>query len=259
MRKLIFLFALLFVSACGADSSDLRAGGGSDVGGGEVDPTSPCALDLAHRGFVSTWRVNAGDTVRLPLPSGFNYNFAIDWGDKSGENGGYPYISSYDDPDARHAYDRGGEYTITIYGQVEAWSFATFAESKDKIVAVDELGDVGWKNLQGAFTGCSNLGAVKGGETAEVTDMSSMFEGIPSLQLDVTSWSFKAVTNMQSMFNGMTLPTATYSNLLNRIVQTTTQNSVSLDGGNSRYDSSAEEARTQLVGNGWAIKDGGSS
>ena len=257
MRKPIFLLALLFISACGADSSDLRAGGHPDGSGGGVDTTSPCALDLAHRGFVSTWRVNSGDTVRLPLPSGFNYNFAIDWGDKSGEEDGYPYISSYDDPDASHAYGSAGEYTITIYGLVEAWSFATFTESKDKIVAIDELGDVGWKNLQGAFAGCGNLGAVKGGETATVTDMSSMFEGTPSLQLDVTSWSFKAVTNMSSMFDGVTLPAATYSNLLNRIVQTTTQHSVSLDGGDSRYDSSAAEARAQLVGNDWQIKDGG--
>ena len=256
MRKPIFLFSLLFISACGADSSDLRAGEYPDGGSGGGTP-STCALDMAHRGFVSTWRVSAADTVRLPLPSGFTYNFAIDWGDKSGEAKGYPYVSSYDDPDAKHTYDRAGDYKVTIYGLVEAWSFATFTESKDMIVAVDELGDVGWKNLQGAFAGCSNLGVVNGGETEQVSDMSSMFEGVTSLQLDVTSWSFKAAINMQSMFNGVTLPDDTYSNLLHRIVQTTTRNGVPLDGGDSRYDSSAAETRAKLVGNGWVIKDGG--
>lgn len=256
MQKLTFLFSLLFISACGADSSDLRSGeypGGNNGGGGG----STCALDFAYRGFASTWRVNAGDTVRLPLPKNFNYNFAIDWGDESGEEDGYPYVSSYDDPDVRHTYDSAGEYQVVIYGLVEAWSFATFTESKDKIVAVDELGDVGWKNLQGAFAGCSNLGVVRGGETAEVTDMSSMFEGVTSLQLDVSSWNFKMVANMQGMLNGVTLPDEIYGSLLHRIVQTTTQNSVHLDGGDSRYDSKAAKARTQLVGKGWQIKDGG--
>ena len=255
MHKPILLLSFIFISACAADSSNLREISDPDIGGGGGSTT--CALDFAHRGFVSTWRVGTGDTVQLPLPENFNYNFAIDWGDKSGEDDGYPYVSSFDDPDAKHTYDRAGEYKVTIYGLVEAWSFATFTENKDKIIAVDELGDVGWKNLQGAFAGCSNLAAVRGGETAEVTDMSSMFEGTTSLQLDISSWSFKATANMQSMFSGVTLPDETYSALLHRIVQTTTQNGVPLDGGNSHYSSSAAEARAQLVDNGWQIKDSG--
>ena len=256
MWKLIFLYSLYVVSACSASSSDLRSGENTDDGGDDTPPI--CALDLNHRGFVSTWRVNAGDEVRLPLPSGFNYNFAIDWGDKSGEKRGYPYISSFDDPDARHTYDSAGEHQVVIYGMVEAWSFATLAASKDKIIAVDELGDVGWKNMQGAFAGCSNLGVVNGGDTEQVTDMASMFEGVTSLRLNVASWSFKRVSNMQSMFSGVTLADDAYSKLLRRIVATTTQNSVPLDGGNSRYDNSAAPARAKLVGAGWEIKDGGS-
>ncbi len=259
VRNPILLFSLIFTYACGVDSSDLRKGEGpdDDGGGGGSTTTSSCALDLAHRGFVSTWRVNAGDTVQLPLPSGFSHSFAVDWGDGSGEKDGYPYVSSYDDPDTEHVYDRAGEYKVTIYGLVEAWSFATLAASKDKIIAVNELGDVGWKSLQGAFAGCSNLGIVQGGTTAAVTDMSSMFAATPKLQLDATSWSFKAVTNMQSMFEGVTLPDATYSQLLNRILQTTTQNGVPLDGGDSRYDRGAAAARAQLVAKGWKIEDGG--
>ena len=203
MWKLIFLCSLYVVSACSAGDSDLRSGEHTNNGDKDGKDAPPiCALDLDHRGFVSSWRVNAGDEVRLPLPSGFNYNFAIDWGDKSGENRGYPYVSSFDDPDARHTYESAGEYQVVIYGMVEAWSFATFADSKDKIIAVDELGDVGWKNLQGAFAGCSNLGVVNGGDTEQVTDMASMFEGATSLRLNVASWNFKQVSNMQSMFRG---------------------------------------------------------
>ena len=137
----------------------ITGNGGGSGGGGGFTPT--CALDLTHRGFVSTWRVAAGDTVQLPLPSDFNYNFAIDWGDKSGESNGFPYVSSYDDPDVSHTYNKAGEYKVTLYGMVESWSFAHFPASKDMLVAVDQLGDVGWKSLAGAFAGCRNLGKVR--------------------------------------------------------------------------------------------------
>ena len=244
------------MGACGADSGNFR-GQKPYPGNGGGAFTPSCALDLAHRGFVSTWRVDAGDTVRLPLPSDFNYNFAVDWGDKSGENKGFPYVSSYDDPDARHTYTRAGEYKVTLYGMVESWSFANFPASKDMIVAVDELGDAGWKSLEGAFAGCSNLGAVSGGETAKVTNMSRMFAGATAVQLDVTSWNFKLVADMGGMFSGVTLADSAYGRLLQRIVQTTKQNSVPLDAGDSRYGSDVAEARATLVDAGWEIKDGG--
>ena len=244
------------MGACGADSGDFRRRTVTDNGGGGVfDP--PCALDLAYQGFVSTWQVNAGDTVRLPLPRGFNYNFAIDWGDKSEEISDFPYVSSYDDPDVSYTYTRAGEYEVTLYGMVEAWSFANFPDSKDMIVAVDELGDVGWKSLEGAFAGCSNLGAVSGGNTTKVTNMSRMFAGATSLQLDVTSWNFKLVADMDGMFNGVTLTDDAYGRFLQRIVQTTKQNSVPLDAGNSHYSSDAAAAHATLVDAGWEIKDGG--
>ena len=87
--------------------------------------------------------------------------------------------------------------------------------------------------------------------------MSRMFAGATSLQLDVTSWNFKLVDDMKDMFNGVTLTDDAYGRFLRRIVQTTKQNSVPLDAGNSRYGSGATEARATLVNAGWEIKDGG--
>ena len=257
MRELTTLCLLFLVAACGAGSSELRSGPGDEAGGGGSTTTQSCAVDLQYRAFISKWRVGGGDTVQLPLPTGFNYSFAIDWGDKSSESGGYPYISSFDDPDNNHTYSAAGEYTVTMYGLIEAWSFEALPVSKDKLVEVEELGDMGWKNLQGAFAGCSNLAAVKGGTTAGVTDMSSMFAEATSLQLDVSSWDFSKVSNMQSMLSGVTLPDNDYNLLLNRIVQTTTQNGVALDGGDSRYTAGAAESRNKLITAGWNIQDGG--
>ena len=66
-----------------------------------------------------------------------------------------------------------GEYVISISGLVEAWFFDREG-SKDNIIAVKNLGDVGWKNLERAFYGCKNLKTFYGGSVSEVTNMSYM-------------------------------------------------------------------------------------
>ena len=63
---------------------------------------------------------------------------------------------------------------------------------------------------------------------------------------------------MKSMFGGVTLSTENYSAMLKRIVATSTKENVSLHGGYSKYDDSAETARTTLVDDrNWTIRDGG--
>ena len=135
MRSIAFLF---FILGCGVGGGDFRTNDGTptDPGGGEIPLPSPpaCTLELAHRGFITEWQVGSNEEIRLPLPEGFNYEFAIDWGDDTVADNGYPYVSSFDDPNTRHTYANAGTYTVSIHGMIEAWSFATVPASKDKIV-----------------------------------------------------------------------------------------------------------------------------
>lgn len=107
--------------------------------------------------FVSTWRVGDGAygdgdlTVTLPLRSGFNYNFTVDWGDGTTEE-----VTAYNDPHINHTYGSAGNKVITISGLVEAWYFNGSGD-KDKIISIQELGRVGWRNFEGAFKECTNL------------------------------------------------------------------------------------------------------
>lgn len=151
--------------------------------------------------FVSTWRVGDGSfgdgsqTVTLPLRSGYNYDFIVDWGDGSTSE-----ITSFNDTDIDHTYGPGtADYTITITGLVEAWYFNSTGD-KGKIKSIEELGTVGWKNFEAAFKGCNNLGAVLGGDTSEVQNMSEMFRSAYSVVPDVSSWNTSKVTDMSSMF-----------------------------------------------------------
>jgi hypothetical protein len=148
--------------------------------------------------FTSVWRtIIPSEMVTLPLRATFNYNFTVDWGDGSP----IASVTSAVDTDISHSYLSPGDYTVVITGLVEAWYFNNTG-SKDNIIAVTDLGDMGWIKLGSAFYGCTNLGPFNGGVTTTVTDMSRMFKNAPLVTPDTSTWNTSLVTDMNSMFSG---------------------------------------------------------
>ena len=146
--------------------------------------------------FVSVWKVTETNLqVVLPVPRGFNYDFQVDWGD-----GASAQVTAWNDEDTTHTYAQAGTYTITISGLVEAWSFWKIPHSKDMIIAVNDLGSVGWRSFFGAFLACENLMKVVGGDTTQVTDMRYMFHLAPLVAPITSDWNTANVTNMAGMF-----------------------------------------------------------
>ena len=136
-------------------------------------------------------------TICLPLPKNFSYNFTVDWND-----GTESVIDSYDDPNVCHTYDKIRTYRIALSGMVEAWSFWKIPHSKDRIVAVDNIGSVGWKSLAGAFYDCNLLDSTAGGDTSSVSDMSYMFHRSPFVVPDTSAWDTGNVKTMRALFDG---------------------------------------------------------
>ena len=141
-----------------------------------------------------------GRSFNLPLRSGFNYNFIVDWGD-----GNTDVITSYNQTKKSHTYSTGGEYQISITGLCEAWYFNNGGD-KLKLTSINQWGNTGFKNMESAFYGCSNLTTVNdtdGTWCSSVTDMLGMFYNCSSLAtLDVSKWNVSNVTNMGGMFAG---------------------------------------------------------
>lgn len=162
--------------------------------------------------FISIWQTTTpNESITLPLRQGYKYNMIVDWGDGSSKE----KITSWNDTDKTHEYAEAGQYTITLKGLAEAWYFnnngfslCTDSSSgdQDKIISIVDLGDMGWKSFEKAFCGCDNLTTVEGGVTSEVTDMSYMFSGSPSVHPDVAKWDTSNVTNMSHMFDGVQAP-----------------------------------------------------
>lgn len=162
--------------------------------------------------FQATFKVGAvgygdGDlTLTLPLVSGYNYNFSVDWGDGSSSE-----VAAHNDPDRQHVYGSAGDYTVTISGQIEAWSFNNTGD-KDKLLSVSELGTVGWVDFEGAFQGCSNLTTVSGGDTSNVINMNTMFADAALAKPATTNWDTGNVTSISGMFRDASVATPDTSN-----------------------------------------------
>ena len=233
-----FLFTIFFtlLSACSG-------------GGRPVEEPAP---------FSSTWRVLAdGETITLPLvdDAAYTYDFTVDWGDGSPIS----EITSFDDADKTHTYEAAGDYNLVIEGTLEAWSFNNTGD-KDKIRSVENFGDLGYKNLSGAFQGCANLGDFEGGVTSDVTDMSSMFEGATNADPDVSHWDVSKVTDMTNMFNSSGLSTENYDAfLINLANNNTSVEDVILGATGIQYSNDdAKTAQDTLVDDrGWTITDAG--
>ena len=231
--------------------------------------------------FRSTWKVPADSkTITLPLVSGHNYNFTVNWGDGSSSE-----ITAHDGSDKTHTYEDPGDYNLVIGGLLEAWSFND-AGDKNKILSVENFGNLGYKNLSGAFHGCTNLSSFEGGVTSDVTDMASMFEGATSANPNVSNWDVSKVTDMTNMFNGATAADPDVSGWVVSAVTGTGMTNLFKDSGLSteNYDAflinlaannalvenvtlgalgvyyssdDAKTARDTLLGRGWTITDAG--
>jgi surface protein len=95
-------------------------------------------------------------------------------------------------------------------------------------------------------------------DVSSVTNMAGMFEFAFPFNQDLSAWDISLVTSMSNMFNGLTLSTSNYSSILIGWDANSHQNNVPLNAGSSKYSAgAATTARSNLVGDGWTITDGG--
>ena len=162
--------------------------------------------------FISTWRTTSpNETIYLPIYNGGIYNFIVDWGD-----GNIETITSY--LNNSHEYAVAGDYTVTISGTIEGWSFYYYNTSRLNIIEILQWGQLKLGNLLAYyFYSCENLiltGVTDVPNLSNTTNLSYMFRSCSSLTFvtNINNWDVSNVQNMSGMFMQATLFNSDISN-----------------------------------------------
>ncbi len=194
----------------------------------------------AQTAFITVWNTaNPGGSniqaIHLPLVAQGNYDFTVDWGDGKTDN-----ITHGDQPEATHQYAEPGQYTVTITGLLEGWSFHSQTNAKkdaEKLIEIKNWGTFrlgtsqqhppggsqgyfkdarkltisatdtpdlkGTTSLKNMFNSCSSLTigpSINRWDVSTITDMTGMFAGASVFNSDIGDWNMSAVTTLTSMF-----------------------------------------------------------
>ncbi|MGB0524502.1 MAG: BspA family leucine-rich repeat surface protein [Flammeovirgaceae bacterium] len=147
--------------------------------------------------FITTWQITAaGESITIPT-QGAGYSYEVDWGDGTVDTG---FTG-----DATHTYATAGTYTVEISGDFPNIYFNNSGD-KNKIVSVEQWGDISWSSMQRAFEGCTNLvvNATDAPDLSAVTSLARMFKSCSAFNQDINHWDVGNITNMSNTFEDAT-------------------------------------------------------
>ncbi len=175
--------------------------------------------------FVTTWKTTvANEEISIGVDANLSYDYTIDWGDGTVEE-----VATNEAPS--HVYEKAGEHTIAILGQFPHILMAANNAMAQKLLSIDQWGNIQWESMNGAFAYCGNMtykatdtpdlsqvtnlglmfydassfkGSIGDWDTSNVIDMSNMFAGATSFNQDISGWDTSNVTSMSGMFTGAT-------------------------------------------------------
>lgn len=148
--------------------------------------------------FITTWEVEAGDLeITIPTTAGQTYNYDVDWGDGNSDTG--------QTGDASHTYDSADTYTVKITGMFPQIEFFN-ADDKDKIISVEQWGDIEWASMRKAFQGATNLviNATDKPDLSNAISMLEIFSGATSVNGGLENWDVSTIESMFGAFDGAT-------------------------------------------------------
>lgn len=147
--------------------------------------------------FVTTWKtdnpgISANNQITIPTAGG-GYNYTVDWGDGA--------ALTVETGDATHTYAVPGTYTVSITGDFPGIAFANIGD-KEKILSIEQWGDISWEFMNYAFFGCVNLvgNFVDAPDLSKISSTSYMFADALVFNTSLNNWDVSNITDMTGMF-----------------------------------------------------------
>ena len=167
--------------------------------------------------FITTWRTTTpSESITLYTDGGAgitNFDAIIDWGDGTVEQ------ITGDDPDPSHSYAVAGEYEVRIGGTfprldltdnadlVTYGNTPALAANSDKIIAINQWGNIIWESMSNMFYQTPNLVTYSATDTpnlSQATSLEGMFAFTGLTTADLSGWDVSTITDFSSMFTNAT-------------------------------------------------------
>ena len=185
-----------------------------------------CDSFSADEYFITTWETTVpNETITIPVNDVSSVSiYVVDWGDNQSDSSVNGSIS--------HTYASAGTYSVRIFGVVPQIFFNNSGD-KDKILSIEQWGNIEWESMESAFSGCSNLvlnatdtpnlidvtnmngmffqassfvdngGAIGDWDVSSVVLMASLFQATP-FNSDINTWNMQSVEDIDDMFSQTT-------------------------------------------------------
>lgn len=161
----------------------------------------------AQEPLITVWQTDLPGTsedtqITIPVRPG-TINLSVIW--ESLDTDATETLIFLGDEPVTINFPAAGTYRVKINGTFTGFYFNGGGD-KDKIIDIEQWGDITWTQAAYAFRGCSNLTmtATDAPDFYNVTNAAGMFMDAPLFDGDVTQWDVSHVTDMNFMFSNAT-------------------------------------------------------
>ncbi|MEQ8552368.1 MAG: BspA family leucine-rich repeat surface protein, partial [Cyclobacteriaceae bacterium] len=182
--------------------------------------------------FITTWSTTDG-TITIPTSTSSygnygSYNYDITWTNLSNAGVGDGSDTGIADDYTITGLSNNDIYQIDITGEFSS-IFLNNGTEKDKILSIEQWGDLQWYTFRNAFQGCSNLvyNATDAPDLTNTTSLGYMFDRAILVDGDLSNWDVSTIISLSATFNGAT---SFNGNIVDWDVSNVTNMAVTFDG-----------------------------
>jgi surface protein len=165
---------------------------------------------FAQNPFITVWKTDnwgSSSNNRILIPTfGNGYNFNIEWEDTSNVNINGSLSNLTNTNGLTVIFPSPGVYRVKISGDFPRIFFQNWGD-REKIINIEQWGNIIWGNMENAFWGCSNLNVTATDVLTLPSNCQAMFKSCSSLvgNPSFNNWNTNNVTNMREMFSQASL------------------------------------------------------